>query len=290
MGWRIKTVVERTGVRPETLRSWERRYDLVRPDRGASGYRQYSDADIAVISRVKGLIDSGLAVSEAIARAREEGALEPPRVQNPEARPGPPALREPRQLLLGALLDVDPTGAQAALNNLPPLPWRRMLMELLMPVHRELAWLVQQGSASPAQAGFASSWLGARLATMRFALEPGPTGGPLAIAVGLPPAPDPVPLEALTLGLLFQGWRTLSLGASVPLDHLGPVLARKAPSLLAVQLPAGIEAPDLRPLFDRLRTLSPAGCRLVVAGLPAGERPPEGVLHAPSPGDLPPIA
>ncbi len=185
---------------------------------------------------------------------------------------------------------MDPAAAQAALNNLPPLPWRRMLLELLMPVHRSLGWLVDQGSASPAQAGFASSWLGARLATMRFALEPGPTGGPLAICVGLPPAPDPVPVQALTLGLLFQGWRTLSLGPSVPLDQLGPLLGRKSPDLLAVQLPAGIEATELRPLFDRLRTLAPARCRLVVSGLPAGEQPPDGVLHVAGPADLPPTA
>ena len=75
MAWRIRTVSERTGVNVETLRSWERRYEFIRPVRNVSGYRVYSDDDVAVIGRVKSLIDEGLKISEAVEQVRREGLL-----------------------------------------------------------------------------------------------------------------------------------------------------------------------------------------------------------------------
>ena len=59
MSYRIKTVSSLTGISPTTLRAWERRYDVVEPRRSRSGYRVYSDVDIATLSRVKQLVDNG---------------------------------------------------------------------------------------------------------------------------------------------------------------------------------------------------------------------------------------
>lgn len=39
----IKVVSERTGIKPVTLRAWERRYDLLDPNRLENNYRLYSD-------------------------------------------------------------------------------------------------------------------------------------------------------------------------------------------------------------------------------------------------------
>src|SRR5512144_2601874 len=42
----IGVVAERTGLSPEVLRVWERRYQVVEPKRSRGGQRIYSDADI----------------------------------------------------------------------------------------------------------------------------------------------------------------------------------------------------------------------------------------------------
>ena len=42
---RIGELGRRVGVRPETLRAWERRYGLLAPERSTSGYRLYSSRD-----------------------------------------------------------------------------------------------------------------------------------------------------------------------------------------------------------------------------------------------------
>ena len=50
----VKEVEERTGVPASSLRQWERRYGFPQPQRSESGYRYYSEADVAAIGRLHG--------------------------------------------------------------------------------------------------------------------------------------------------------------------------------------------------------------------------------------------
>src|SRR5450432_103858 len=61
-----KAVVQQTGIAAPTLRAWERRYDLLSPERGNNDYRLYSERDLAVIRWLKARIDSGISISQAI--------------------------------------------------------------------------------------------------------------------------------------------------------------------------------------------------------------------------------
>jgi DNA-binding transcriptional MerR regulator len=51
-----------TGIPPDTLRVWERRYDLVTPMRSEGGGRLYSQEDVTRLSVIKRLVDSGHAI------------------------------------------------------------------------------------------------------------------------------------------------------------------------------------------------------------------------------------
>ncbi len=62
-----KAVVQQTGIAAPTLRAWERRYDLLSPERANNDYRLYSERDIALIRWLKARIDSGISISQAIA-------------------------------------------------------------------------------------------------------------------------------------------------------------------------------------------------------------------------------
>ena len=45
----LKAVVQETGVKPDTLRAWERRYGLPQPDRTPGRHRLYSQYDIDML-------------------------------------------------------------------------------------------------------------------------------------------------------------------------------------------------------------------------------------------------
>ena len=61
--YRIGAVARLTGISPDTLRIWERRYDIVDPQRTPKGGRLYSQQDVTRLTMIKTLVDQGYAIS-----------------------------------------------------------------------------------------------------------------------------------------------------------------------------------------------------------------------------------
>jgi DNA-binding transcriptional MerR regulator len=61
-----------TGVAPDTLRVWERRYGTVTPFRSETGTRLYSQGDVGRLALIKRLVDGGDAISCVANLSRDE--------------------------------------------------------------------------------------------------------------------------------------------------------------------------------------------------------------------------
>jgi acyl-CoA hydrolase len=89
--FRINWVAENTGVPEATLRAWERRYQVPKPSRTPSGYRLYSDEDIAQVQKMRELCEAGISAADAareVLSGREElKAPARPDTQRLAARP-----------------------------------------------------------------------------------------------------------------------------------------------------------------------------------------------------------
>src|SRR5436853_307319 len=74
---RIGELSKRSGVSPELLRAWERRYGLLDPVRTAGGLRLYSLGDLERVRLMQQHLASGLAAAEAAAQVaqREPGLI-----------------------------------------------------------------------------------------------------------------------------------------------------------------------------------------------------------------------
>src|SRR5436190_5265624 len=107
--FRIGELSRRSGVSPELLRAWERRYDVLRPTRSPGGLRLYSSGDLARVHAMQQHLARGLAAAEAAALASH------PAPEPVEAVAPPYAAREE---LAGALSNFDEAGAQAVLDSL----------------------------------------------------------------------------------------------------------------------------------------------------------------------------
>lgn len=70
--YRIGAVARLTGIAPDTLRIWERRYQLVEPQRTEKGGRLYSQDDVNRLSMVKTLVDQGHAIGSIAHLSNEE--------------------------------------------------------------------------------------------------------------------------------------------------------------------------------------------------------------------------
>ncbi len=61
----IRDVAEITGVKPVTLRAWQRRYNLIQPQRTEKGHRLYRQQDLDTIREVQSwLAKGGIAIGK----------------------------------------------------------------------------------------------------------------------------------------------------------------------------------------------------------------------------------
>src|SRR3954470_11434673 len=64
--YNLKAVVQETGLKPDTLRAWERRYGLPDPQRTESGHRLYSQNDINMLKWLSMRQEEGMSISRAV--------------------------------------------------------------------------------------------------------------------------------------------------------------------------------------------------------------------------------
>ena len=72
----IQQASEQCGVNPVTLRAWERRYGLLKPERTAKGHRRYRSAEVEQIRRIVHWVEKGVPISQVASLL--SGEQEPP--------------------------------------------------------------------------------------------------------------------------------------------------------------------------------------------------------------------
>ena len=227
---RIGELSRRTGVSPDLLRAWERRYALLRPRRTGGRTRLYSAADETRVRLMRRYMDDGLAASEA---AEMVTAL------RLTIRPGhaaaiPSAEVEEAHAQMHASLDrFDETSAQRALEGLfatySPLT---VVRDVMMPYLNEVGERWATGHASIAQEHFATNFLHARLLAFARGWDRGL--GPRAVLACAPDEQHTFGLIGFGVALHHVGWRITYLGANTRVDMIAEAASHVTPDLIVV--------------------------------------------------------
>ena len=61
----IAALTKRTGVPQDTIRKWEQRYGVLKPERTAGGQRRYTELDVARVEWLKARLGEGYRIGEA---------------------------------------------------------------------------------------------------------------------------------------------------------------------------------------------------------------------------------
>jgi DNA-binding transcriptional MerR regulator len=204
---RIGELAYRVGVRPEVLRAWERRYQLLQPARSERGFRLYSEVDEWRVRLMQQKLKGGLSAAEA---AQAVSKIERERAEESFGTP-----LEFAQELSAALAAFDEDAAHDVLDRLLGVHGlERAIRETLMPYLRELGDRWARQEISVAQEHFASRLLEARL----LALARGWNTGPGRSAVLACPSGEQHTLPLICFGLVLRsrGWRNIYLGGESP--------------------------------------------------------------------------
>jgi DNA-binding transcriptional MerR regulator len=240
----LKTAVNQTGLTPDTLRAWEKRYNLPQPNRSSGGHRLYSEYDIETLKWLLARKAEGMSISRAVAlwRRFEAEGHDPlqasPRLAD-QPLTAPPltsgqAVAQVRQKWIAACLAFDEERAENELAQAFGLySPETVCLEILQRGLAEIGELWYRGQATVQQEHFASALAIRRLQVLLAAL-PRPTR-PELILVGCPPEEEhSFGGLLLTLLLRRQGWRVTYLGANVPLNKLAETLAAVRPDLVVM--------------------------------------------------------
>ncbi len=230
---RIGELSRRTGVAPELLRAWERRYGLFDPARSDGGYRLYSDADLERLRAMQAHLASGLSAAEAAALALAERTAPAGAPARKEEAGGPEWAATVAEDLRVALDRFEDAAAHAAIDRaLASLTTDAVLTELVLPYLAELGARWERGQVSVAHEHFASNLLRGRLLGLARGWDRG--AGPRAVLAAAPGELHDLPLIAFGLALRARGWRVTYLGADTPLATAADAVRELRPQLLAV--------------------------------------------------------
>lgn len=251
---RIGELSRRTGVSPELLRAWERRYGLFEPDRSPGRFRLYSDADVGRVEAMRGQIAHGLSAAEA---ARRVLGMSP---STRESRlDAAPAIDEPLAELRVALEAFDDVAAHTAIDRLlASLSLESFLRRVILPLLREIGARWERGEITIAQEHFASNLVRSRL--MALGRGWGRGTGRHALLAAPPGEQHDLGLVVLALVLRDRGWRVTFLGADTPIETIADTKRRVAPEVIVLAM---LKAPKLEPadVRDLVR-----GARVLISG------------------------
>lgn len=209
----IREVSRITGVNSVTLRAWERRYGLIRPQRTPKGHRLYAREDIERVERILQWLGRGVPVSQ----VKEL-------LDQPEAAPMPePASGDwpsQQRQLIAAVEALDLGQLEVLFNqSLALYPVSVCLTELWQPAVRELEehWADQLGAALQRRCleAFLRTRIGIRLHHANQALK-----GPTLLIAPLPDDPGPLWLLLAALAASDAGYRIQLLDAALPFGEL----------------------------------------------------------------------
>lgn len=220
----IREVSRLTGVNSVTLRAWERRYGLIRPQRTPKGHRLYAQDDIARVERILQWLNRGVPVSQVGDLLDQPDKVEAPTPtssdwdsQRQQLQATIEALNLPKlESLYYQSLSIYPVSV--AINEL----WQPVILNL------EAQWantpdvLVRRTLEA-----FLRSQIGIRLHYANQA-----TRGPLILLNVMPDDPGPLWILMAALMASEQGYRVQLLDRNLPLEDLPQAVARLHSSMV----------------------------------------------------------
>src|SRR5690606_31312614 len=250
----IAEAEERSGVPAATLRQWERRYGVPRPQRSGGGYRLYSDENLVEIRSMRGHIADGVSASRAAELVREQAPA------TDQARP-PFELAE---ALTGALLAFDAAKAEALLSEAYALhAVEDVLLDVVRPAMVRIGDLWHQGQVSVATEHYATNFVQGRLRLLLALMARAPQARRVVVAC----APgERHELGALMLAIMLRraGLDVVYLGSDTPLEDLVDLTKNTevAAVFLSAARPESVAAlRKERSLLSRLESLLVLGGR-----------------------------
>ncbi|HSH01699.1 MAG TPA: MerR family transcriptional regulator [Anaerolineae bacterium] len=240
--YNLKAVVQETGLKPDTLRAWERRYGLPQPERTSGGHRIYSEHDIELLKWLMQRQEEGLSISRAVKLWQDLIAEGQQPLLNEAMSPVEPAIvlgdseniDQMKQVWIDACLAFNEAQAEQLLTQAFALyPVEMVCQKIIASGLAEIGQGWYEGDISVQQEHFASALALRRLDSL-ISSAPRPTRSQKILVLCAPE--DTHTFSPLYISLLLRrrGWPVTYLGADVPVTQLEETIQSTQPDLVII--------------------------------------------------------
>lgn len=258
----IKSVSIQTGIRPVTIRAWERRYQLLTPQRADNQYRLYSERDIAILRWVKSRVENGAAISSTVRELHAmlengvwpESVILPPSTRKTSERVNPTLVSKK---LFNALIHHDePLSHDLIHQASSSLDLPSLFTLVLIPCLVDIGDAWYRGDIRVTTEHFASAFIRSHLNSINQAL-PMRRGGP-RILIGCAPG-EHHEIGSLMLSILLRnrGFRVEFLGGDLPMEDVVYYTKQEKPTMLILSATLSESAMELINTEYQVSTIRP---------------------------------
>jgi DNA-binding transcriptional MerR regulator len=243
-----------SGIKAPTIRMWEQRYNVLRPERTATNIRTYHDDDLRRLLNVATLCSRGHRISQ-VARLSEEELVKAVL----EGTDDPHDYARQVNALLAAMLEMNEHQLTKVLTTtIRQLGFETAIMYVAYPFLQRIGILWQAGSVNPAQEHLVTNLLRQKMLVATDALALVSPAESRRWVLFLPEG------ELHELALLFmnyalrsRGHHVLYLGQNMPLQDLKLVYSTYEPHAVCCVMTATPERDHVQAYVNELAQLCP---------------------------------
>ncbi len=270
----IGVVSRRTGLKPDVIRAWERRYGAVQPSRTATNRRTYSDEDVERLLLLRQATMAGRQIGQVsdlstdelrLLVASDQAALaRAPRAAH--SADGEADSESHLSACVSAVENLNTHELQFQLDRAAvDLSHQRLIEDVLIPLLDKIGCQWEQGSLRIAHEHMASSVIASFLGMVRLSFAAADNAPPIVVGT---PIRQHHELGALIAAATAasEGWRVTFVGANLPAEELAAAARQTAARAVALSLVYPCDDPHLERELIRLRRLLGQGVHLLVGG------------------------
>ena len=267
----ISVVTRKTGLRPDLIRAWERRYGTVQPARTPSNRRLYTDDDVRRLVLLRRALDAGWRISNvASMEDRElEELVQEAQVENPGQVEVPNVnarFDEHLNRCIEAITDMDGDRLRRQLERASAdLSRIDLLDNVLVPLMHRVGDGCAGGWLRTANEHLASAIVRTFLDGLHAAYPISDTAPALVVAT---PVFQHHELGATLVAAVgrMEGWKTVYLGPNLPSEELAAAAHVRGARAVALSVAYPADDPRLAVELIRLRRLLDAEVTILVGG------------------------
>lgn len=269
----MRIVVLRTGLTPDLLRAWEKRYGVVSPVRSDGGQRLYSDEDVERLSLLTRAVSGGRAIGEVaklppreLKRLVESDAHAVRLIRAPIHTASPESRESLQAAALTSLERFDATELESLLRAATlRLGIDEVLDGIIGPLLLTIGARWHAGLLRPAQEHMASAVIRRTLTWMMDNGTPAPDARAIVVAT--------LAGQSHELGALLaaaaassHGWRVVYLGSSLPAAEIAAAAEQTHASTIALSFVYPTDDPGIAGALRELHAALPANTAILAGG------------------------